>query len=43
MALQITFKTINNLAGPDGLVLTLLVFKAYLRIIKLNTLFFSVV
>jgi hypothetical protein len=26
------FKAINNLAGPDGLVLTLLVFKAYLRI-----------
>jgi hypothetical protein len=28
------FKAINNLAGPDGLVLMLLVFEAYPRIIK---------
>jgi hypothetical protein len=28
------FKAINNSAGPDGLVLTLLVFGAYLRIIE---------
>jgi hypothetical protein len=30
------FKAINDLAGPNGLVLMLLVFKAYLRIIKSN-------
>jgi hypothetical protein len=34
MALQMAFKAINNLAGPNGLVLMLLVFRAYLRIIK---------
>jgi hypothetical protein len=38
MALQIAFKVINNLTGPDGLVLTLLVFKAYLKIIKSDVL-----
>ena len=32
------FKAINDLAGPNGLIPTLLVFRAYLRIIKLNTL-----
>jgi hypothetical protein len=37
------FKAINNLAGPDSLVFMLLVFKAYLKIIKLNVLFFTVV
>jgi hypothetical protein len=37
------FKAINNLAGPDGLVFMLLVFRAYLKIIKLNVLFFTVV
>jgi hypothetical protein len=36
------FKAINDLAGPDGLVLTLLVFEAYPKIIELNTLFFTV-
>jgi hypothetical protein len=36
MALQMAFKVINNSAGPDGLVLMLLVFKAYPRIIKLD-------
>jgi hypothetical protein len=30
--LQITIKTINNLVGPDGIIPTLLVFGAYLRI-----------
>jgi hypothetical protein len=30
------FKAINNTAGPDGLVLTLLVFGAYPRMIKLD-------
>jgi hypothetical protein len=34
MALQMAFKAINNSAGPDGLVLTLLVFGAYPKIIK---------
>jgi hypothetical protein len=34
MALQMAFKAINNSAGPNSLVLTLLVFRAYLRIIK---------
>ena len=29
-------KAINNTAGPDGLVLTLLVYGAYLRISKLD-------
>ena len=30
------FKVINNFIGPDGLILTLLVFRAYLYIIKSN-------
>jgi hypothetical protein len=34
MALQMAFKAINDSAGPDGLVPTLLVFRAYPRIIK---------
>ena len=29
-------KAINNTAGPDGLILTLLVYRAYLRISKLD-------
>jgi len=29
MALQMAFKAINDMAGPEGLVPTLLVFKAY--------------
>jgi hypothetical protein len=33
------FKAINDLAGPDGLVLTLLVFEAYFKIIELDVLF----
>jgi hypothetical protein len=32
------FKAINDSAGLDGLVLMLLVFRAYLKIIKLDTL-----
>jgi hypothetical protein len=36
------FKAINNSASPDGLVLMLLVFKAYLRIIKSDALSFTV-
>jgi hypothetical protein len=34
IALQMAFKAINNSAGPDGLVPTLLVFRAYLRMIE---------
>jgi hypothetical protein len=36
IALQMAFKAINNSAGPNGLVPTLLVFKAYPRIVKSN-------
>jgi hypothetical protein len=43
IALQMAFKAINNLADLDGLVLTLLVFKAYFKIIKSDTLSFIVV
>ena len=32
MSLQIAIKAINNLAGPDGIVPTLLVFGAYPQI-----------
>jgi hypothetical protein len=34
IALQIAFKAINDSAGPDGLVPTLLVFGAYLRMVE---------
>ena len=36
IALQIAFKAINNSVGPNGLIPTLLVFKAYLYIVKSN-------
>ena len=36
IALQMAFKVINNSAGPDGLIPTLLVFRAYPRIVKSN-------
>ena len=36
MALQIAFKAINNFIGPNGLIPTLLVFGAYLYIVKSN-------
>jgi hypothetical protein len=42
IALQIVFKAINDFAGPDGLVLTLLVFGAYLRMIKSDVPSFTV-
>ena len=29
-------KAVNDTAGPDGLVLTLLVYRAYLKMSKLN-------
>jgi hypothetical protein len=32
------FKAINNTAGPDGLVPTLLAFRAYPRMTELDTL-----
>jgi hypothetical protein len=36
MALQIAFKAINDTAGPDGLVPTLLVYGALPRIVEYN-------
>jgi hypothetical protein len=42
IALQIAFKAINDLAGPDGLVLTLLVFGAYPKMIKSDAPSFTV-
>ena len=36
IALQIAFKAINNFTGPNGLIFTLLVFKAYLCIVESN-------
>ena len=36
IALQIAFKAINNSIGPNGLIPTLLVFKAYLHIVESN-------
>ena len=34
IALQMAFKVINDSAGPDGLIPTLLVFRAYLFIVE---------
>jgi hypothetical protein len=42
IALQIAFKAINNLAGLNSLVLTLLVFGAYLKIVKSDAPSFTV-
>ena len=36
IALQIAFKVINDFVGPDSLIFTLLVFKAYLYIVESN-------
>ena len=36
LALQIAVKAVNNIAGPNGLVPTLLVYGAYLRMGKLD-------
>ena len=36
IALQIAFKVINNFIGPNSLIPTLLVFRAYLYIIEFN-------
>jgi hypothetical protein len=38
MALQMAFKAINDIASPNGLILTLLVFGAYLRIVESDSL-----
>jgi hypothetical protein len=38
IALQIAFKAINNIVGPNRLVLILLVYSAYLRITEHNPL-----
>ena len=43
MALQMAFKVINNSVGPNGLISTLLVFGAYLRIVESNAPNFIVV
>jgi hypothetical protein len=40
--LQIIIKAINNTAGPDGLILTLLMFNTYPQITTTNTLSFMV-
>jgi hypothetical protein len=40
--LQIAIKAINDLAGPDRIVPTLLVFRVYLQITKIDTLLPSV-
>jgi hypothetical protein len=37
IALQMAFKAINNFIGPNSLIPTLLVFGAYLCIVKSNT------
>ena len=36
IALQMAFKAINNSVGPNGLIPTLLVFRAYLYIVESN-------
>ena len=43
IALQIAFKTINDFIGPNNLIPTLLVFKAYLYIVEFNMLNFIVI
>jgi ABC-type hemin transport system substrate-binding protein len=40
--LQIAIKTVNNTAGPNSLIPTLLVFSTYLRITTINTLSLTV-
>lgn len=42
LTLQMSFKAIDNSVGPNGLVLTLLVFGAYSRMTKLDILFPSI-
>ena len=40
--MQIAVKAINDLAGPDGIIPTLLVFRVYPQITKINALLLSV-
>src|SRR6266702_6586022 len=40
IALQMAFKAINDSTGPNNFIPTLLVFKAYLRMVKSDTLNF---
>ena len=42
IVLQIAVKAINDLAGPDGIVPTLLVFSAYLQLTKIDPLSLSI-
>lgn len=43
LALQMFFKAINSLIGPNGLVPTLLIFGAYSKITKQNALSSSII
>jgi hypothetical protein len=43
IALQIAVKAVNNSAGPDGIIPTLLVFGTYLRITKGSALSPSII
>jgi hypothetical protein len=43
VSLQITIKTINDSAGPDGIILILLMFSAYPRITKNLVLLFIII
>ena len=43
IALQMAFKVINNSVGPDGLIPTLLVFRAYLYIVESDAPNFTVI
>ena len=43
MILQMTVKAVNDLAGPDEIVLILLVFKSYLRMTEMDLLSSSIV
>ena len=43
MVLQMAFKAINDIVGPDGLVSTLLVYSALSRMVEYNTLLSTIV
>jgi hypothetical protein len=43
LILQIAVKAVNDIAGLEGLVLTLLVFGAYPRIVRLSALSLSII
>jgi hypothetical protein len=40
--LQIAVKAVNDIAGPNSIILTLLIFSAYLRIIKDSPILLSI-